>query len=291
MGTPTGLPGCCVLVAVRARTATSPSVTFSGERRQNNLVAELLRASTGSKSGESFRVICGKAGWVFVSANCKGTGTAKIVLDPAAGNDVLIDHAADSDGRDEAVRWVAAGDHEIRVQCGGELKVEELVVKSIPELMHCGLGFDPAIKSYGHYDMAFLRRDILPNVTTLIVPSNIQLAPATIESWHRQGKRFVAEVDIDSRAKTADEHLQFWTGFYDRAPFLDGLIINEFIVNAETVDREKLSPERRQRLDDERARNRTCEEDDLPGNVHADDGSTVRRINRSLPTSAAAARS
>lgn len=235
------------------------SAPFSGVRKQNNLVAELLRASTGANSGESFHFARGKAGWVFVSANCQGTGTAKIVLDPAASNDLLIDHAADPAGRDEAMRWVTAGEHEIRVQCGGELKVAELVVKSIPELMHCGLGFDPAIKSYGHYDLDFLRRDILPNVTTLIVPSNIRLPPATIESWHRQGKRFVAEVGIDSRAKTADDHLQFWSGIYDKAPFLDGIIINEFIVNAETVDREKLSPERLQRLDDERARNRACE--------------------------------
>ena len=57
-------------------------------------------------------------------------------------------------------------------------RVDKLVVKAIPELIHCGLGFDPAIKSYGRYDMEFLKKDILPNVTTLIVPAQHQAASA-----------------------------------------------------------------------------------------------------------------
>ena len=34
-----------------------------------------------------------------------------------------------------------------------------------------------------------------------------------------------------ARAKTAEEHFKYWTGFLDKAPFLDGIIVNEFIVN------------------------------------------------------------
>jgi hypothetical protein len=70
-----------------------------------------------------------------------------------------------------------------------------------------------------------------------------------IEDWHRQGKRFVAEVGINSQAKTAEEHLNYWTSFYEKAPFLDGIIINEFIVNrpvAEWV--ETMTAERRDRI-------------------------------------------
>ena len=52
-----------------------------------------------------------------------------------------------------------------------------------------------------------------------------------IDDWHRQGKRFVAAVGINAQAKTADEHYQYWTGFLEKAPFLDGIIIDEFIVN------------------------------------------------------------
>src|SRR5262249_15662306 len=141
----------------------------------------------------------------------------------------------------QAMRYVTKGPHTIHMEAKGEANLERLTVKAIPELIHCGLGLNPEIKSYGLYDMAFLNRDILPNVTTLIVPASIKLAESVIEDWHSQGKRFVAEVGINAQSKTAEEHVQYWTGFYDRAPFLDGLIINEFIVNNPSTP--PLSPE------------------------------------------------
>ena len=67
------------------------------------------------------------------------------------------------------------GEHRLEVKCDRAVQVDRLTVTAIPELIHCGLGFDPAIKSYGHYDMKFLEKDVLPNVTTLIVPNNISL--------------------------------------------------------------------------------------------------------------------
>src|SRR3989440_6642288 len=100
--------------------------------------------------------------------------------------------------------------------------------------------------------MEFLKADILPNITTLIVPSSIQLSQSVMDDWHRQGKRFVAESGINSDAKTAEDHFKYWTGFYDKAPFLDGIIINEFIVNKPVVEWAELTAERRSRMDRER---------------------------------------
>jgi hypothetical protein len=73
-----------------------------------------------------------------------------------------------------------------------------------------------------------------------------------IEDWHRQGKRLVAEVGINSQAKTAEDHVKYWCSFYDKASFLDGLIINEFIVNRPVADWAELTPERRARMQKER---------------------------------------
>lgn len=234
---------------------------LSGERKLNNLVSELLRVSSTSKPDNSFAFTRAKAGWIFISAAYKGNGVVKIVLDPATGGDVVIDHAADQGDRDERVRYISEGDHQIQVQCEGDIVVEELVVKAIPELIHCGLGFDPAIKSYGRYDMDFLKQDVLPNVTTFIVPHNIALSQSAIDAWHRQGKKFVAEVGIYGQAKTANDHFRYWTGFYDRAPFLDGIIINEFIVNTPATRPDAtIGPELQQRIDRERARHRMYEE-------------------------------
>jgi hypothetical protein len=240
-------------IASGVASATEPTVVFSGAQKQNNLVTKLLEVASISEPGRAFTFKRPGDGWVFLTAMRQGKGTVRIVLDERPGDEAVEDKDADRDRRIEAVRHVAKGEHRIRVDCSGGCRVDTLVVKAIPELMHCGLGFDPEIKSYGRYDMAFLKRDILPNVTTLIVPNSIRLAPSVIDDWHHQGKRLVAEVGINSQANTADEHSRFWASVFDRSPFLDGIIVNEFIVNnPSTRPGGQLSPERAERINRER---------------------------------------
>jgi hypothetical protein len=226
--------------------AADPTVLFSGERKRNNLVSELLLVSSISKSGTSFPFARSNDSWIFVSATCKGKGTVHIILDNAPRRDAVIVHDAESGNPHEAMRYLARGQHELRVECEGDVSVSSLVVKAIPDLIHCGLGFNPAIKSYGSYDMDFLKKDVLPNVNALIVPHNIELPRSVIDRWHRQGKRFIAEVGINSQGKTADDHFKFWTGFFDKGPFLDGIIINEFGMNKPS---RRPSPERQARAE------------------------------------------
>jgi hypothetical protein len=244
-------------IASGVASATEPTIVFSGAQKRNNLVRELLEVASISEPGRAFTFMRPDDGWVFLTARCQGKGTARIVLDERPGQDAVRDWDADEERPIEAVRHVARGEHRIRVDCSGGCRVDRLVVKAIPELMHCGLGFDPEIKAFGRYDMAFLKRDILRNVTTLIVPNSIKLAPSVIDDWHHQGKRFVAEVGINGQARTADEHSRFWAGFFDRSPFLDGIIVNEFIVNnPSTGPGGQLNPERTERMNRERQRYR-----------------------------------
>jgi hypothetical protein len=229
-------------------------VVSSGKKRQNNLVAELLEVADVSPPGDSFTFHRTQPGYIFVSAECRGNGTATILLDEAPKPFVVINRDVAAGQRIEAARNVSAGEHRLSVQCAGGIRIDKLVVKAIPELMHCGLGFDPAIKSYGKYDLSFLKKDILPNVTTLIVPHSIELEPAVIDDWHRQGKRFIAAVGINAQAKTADEHFDYWAGFMEKAPYLDGIIIDEFIINQPIREwLPEITPERQRRFDEERA--------------------------------------
>ncbi len=234
---------------------------FTGEKKLNNLVSMLLEASSVSKSGSSFVFTRPGAGWIFISATYKGQGTAKVVLDKASSGDAVIVHDVAGGKLDEALRYVAQGEHQIEVEYEGQISIDKLVVKAVPELIHCGLGFNSSIKSYGLYDMNFLQKDILPNVTTLIVPHNIDLAPSVIDAWHRQGKRFVAEVGINGQGKTADDHFKYWTSFLDKAPFADGILINEFIVNnPSTRPGTTVSPERQKRMEQEQERHHVFEQ-------------------------------
>jgi len=230
--------------------AAGIEVVSSGERKLNNLVSELLVVSSISNSAKPFTFTRSSDGWIFIASTSQGTGAARIVLDQEGATVVV--HAPDNRPRIEAMRYMSKGRHTIRVECEGKISVDKLVVKSIPELIHCGLGFNPEIKSYGLYDIEFLKADILPNVTTLIVPAALQLSQSAIDGWHRQGKRFVAEAGINSQARTVEEHFNYWTGFYDKAPFLDGIIINEFIVNRPVSEWAEMTPERRIRMEQER---------------------------------------
>lgn len=243
-----------LLLALHSSAMAEPRVLLSGEVRQNSLVTMLLEVTEIAQPSSSFAFTRSRAGYVFVTAECRGKGTATIKLDDEAEPLAIIECAGNTAQHAEAVRNIAPGEHKVKVECAGDVRVDKLVVKAIPELMHCGLGFDPAIKSYGKYDLPFLKKDILPNATTLIVPRNIKLEQAMIDDWHGQGKRFIALVGINGQAKTAEEHYLYWTGCLAEMPFLDGIIIDEFIVN--NPIREWLphvTPERQRRFDEEKA--------------------------------------
>jgi len=123
--------------------ATEPTVVFSGAQKRNNLVTELLEVASISEPGRAFTFTRPDDGWVFLSARRQGKGTVRIVLDERPGDDAVVARDADGDGPIEAVRHVARGEHRIRVDCSGGCRVDRLVVKAIPELMHCGLGSTP----------------------------------------------------------------------------------------------------------------------------------------------------
>lgn len=230
--------------------AAEVDVPFAKERRLNNLVSQLFEGASISKSSQPISFTRSNDGWIFISATFQGVGTVRVILDPETGADAAFVH--DGAGSGEAMRYVSKGTHTILLERNGEITVEGLSVKAIPELIHCGLGFNPEIKSYGVYDMDFLKPDILPNVTTLIVPNNIKLSQSVIDDWRRQGKKFVAEVGINSQAGTAEDHFKYWSSFYDKAPFLDGIIINEFIVNRPVSEWAEMTSERRARMEQER---------------------------------------
>jgi hypothetical protein len=237
-----------MVLAVSLAAVVDDSTPVPEGRKLNNLVTLLLDVAPTAAT-ESFPFVRSSDGWVFISFTTHGEGTIRLTLDKAP-----IHSAPESGPTHEAMHYVTKGRHTLRIEGIGTITLEHLSLKAIPELMHCGLGLNPQIKSYGRYDVDFLQRDILPNVTTLIVPNGIKLPDTVIEDWHRQGKRFVAEVGINSQAKGTDEHAAFWTSFFSKAPFIDGIIINEVIVNRPISEWVRvMTPERLARFDQERA--------------------------------------
>jgi hypothetical protein len=206
-------------------------VLFSGDRKENNLVSKLLEVAAIPGPRGSFSFVRSGDGWIFISAECRGNGKVAVNLDDAAKGDAVISQRAADAEHAEGVRYVKKGTHHVHVACQGTAQVERLVVKAIPDLIHSGLGFDPAIKAFGHYDMDFFKKDILQNATTLFVPAFLKLPQSVVDDWHRQGKRFIVEFGIDPKCKTAEDHVANWVALMQKVPFADGFIIDEFIIN------------------------------------------------------------
>ncbi len=251
--TPSVLLGFALMLLGGFTASPQTDTSLARPRRLNNLAAVLLD-TVPSATTESVAFDRPSGGWIFISLNAQAEGTIRLVLDKGSPQESSLQFASRTNGVYEAMHHVTRGQHLLYLPRSGATSIDRLTIKAIPELMHCGLGFDPQIKSYSHYDMDFLKRDILPNITTLIVPNNLKPSDSVVADWHRQGKHFVAEVGINSAAKTADDHAAFWTGFFQSAPFIDGIIINEFIVNrpiSEWVP--VMTPERLARFERERA--------------------------------------
>ena len=70
----------CLAALCRPALAEEATIRFAGERKQNNLVSELLEVASISKSGTSLAFTRSTPGWVFISADCQGKGTVKIVI-------------------------------------------------------------------------------------------------------------------------------------------------------------------------------------------------------------------
>src|SRR5438093_13770149 len=87
-------------------------IVFSGEKKLNNLVSELIEVSSISKSSKPFTFTRSSEGWIFISSSCKGKGTISVILDKKLRADTVIIH--DREGEHEAMRYVTKGRHRIQ---------------------------------------------------------------------------------------------------------------------------------------------------------------------------------
>src|SRR5208282_3991194 len=111
-----------------------------------------------------------------ISFTAQGDGAVRLTLDKATPGEVPIYPGATDGPTHEAMHCISQGRHTLQIEGQGATAIVHLTVKAIPELIYSGLGFEPRIKAYGPYDLHFLKRDILPNITTTIIPNGLKLA-------------------------------------------------------------------------------------------------------------------
>ena len=84
-----------------------------------------------------------------------------IGLDSAPPGEHLLVHQTMAPSTLEAMRYLPAGEHRLRLQVKGSPALETLIIRAIPELIFCKFQYDPHIPEYGPYDWDFLDRDSL----------------------------------------------------------------------------------------------------------------------------------
>src|SRR6266404_9659433 len=135
-----------MLVGVLAA-APNNNTSAPENQRLNNLAALLLDVVPAAAT-ESFAFVRANEGWIFISFTTHGEGTIRLTLDKGLPGEAPIHAAPGSGTTHEAMHHVTQGRHTLDIERTGTIALERLSVKAIPELMHCGLGFDPQIKSY-----------------------------------------------------------------------------------------------------------------------------------------------
>jgi hypothetical protein len=224
----------------------------------NCLVTELLRLRGGQATG-THGFANPRDGWVFVRVTASGAGGGCAKLVPAGGApQPLVEWQAGETA--EAMRWLPKGRYELAVAAHGQGRIEELVVRAVPELVFCQFGAHPHVREYGLYDWAFLSRYVLPHVNTVVSGGAAEDRPFA-EQWRRAGKRWLVACPVpglaEDQSPTVEEVAQYWAerpGMAD--PAYDGLIADEFLLRgpaklrawAEAVRRLQSHPALRSKL-------------------------------------------
>jgi len=224
-GAQIGKPATCVVKwPARPKCQDAP-----GAKVLNNLVTELLNIKERSlRAKADFEFVNPRKGWVFVASTARADKTNPVAI-AIDGQQVQTHQAA---GMLEAMRFLPKGAHKVSVTATGASKLDRLIVRAVPELIHAKFGAHPHVHEYGKYDWAFLEKHILPSLNVMVGSGGNDQKPYA-ERWKRQGRRWMVECGVpglrQGESVTADQAEAYWSGNPGMAdPLLDGVIADEF---------------------------------------------------------------
>ncbi len=203
-----------------------PVVDTSAVRPLNNLVSELLdQPVKAGGAPQEFRFVNPRDGWVFLAAApASPAPELKVTID---GKDAAITAATD---RLEAFRELAAGEHRVAVS---GVDAGRLTVRAVPEIFDYPPCANSQVKENGPYDWAFMKRHILPAVTTL---NGGSLPGEALPEAKARGLKWLANFNVapvDS-ATNVLARMEKHAGLTQ--PQYDGLTSDELFFGRATID-------------------------------------------------------
>ena len=242
-GSPVGSPS-----TIEIKLPQKPSWLKANEdvKVLNNWVAQLLDVrEPQEKSYVQYKVVTPRPGWIFLSSTTAVNSPQKVLItiDGAAKDKAVIAHTAGESQTIEAMRYLSQGTHTIEVYCEGRGRLKNLIVRSIPELIRDGIGYDigydhhhpPFLTCYGPYNWKYLQEQGLLNNVNVLLESAIRPENESHYSdWKKTGKKIFAHWNINVLQRLADpktpdsifNRLIDFRGFNN--PTYDGTIMDEF---------------------------------------------------------------
>lgn len=203
-----------------------PAIDRSGIRPLNNLVSELLAQPLAVTPAEqSFRFVNPHDGWVFVALETADPGPALAV---AIDGETVVTAATD---RHEAFRELAAGEHRIAV--AGNTATARLVVRSIPEIFNYPPCVNSFVRENGDYDWPFMKRHILPAVTTL---NGGRLPGEALDEAKAMGLKWLANFNVAPMDDPVELRRRMEQHPGMTQPQYDGLTSDELFFGRTTID-------------------------------------------------------
>lgn len=209
------------------RVVDVPAIDPSGIRQLNNLVAEVLSTAVAKDSRpQSFTVVNPRDGWIFLAMETPAAAPAlEVEID---GHGVVI--AASTD-RLEAFRELPMGAHRVTVR--GAAAGGRLVARSIPEIFNYPPCTDSFVKENGSYGWDFMKRHVLPAVTTL---NGGRLPGNALAEAKRMGLKWLANFNVApvDDPDNVRERMERHAGM--TSPQYDGMTSDELFFSRATID-------------------------------------------------------
>ncbi len=205
----------------------------------NNLVDELYSQQNISFNGNlQLNIHSSKAGWVYLKLEAKDELPDQTVLHIDREKSFNLKPDAKEQKKSETMFFLAPGGHELEIEGKSGVEFKEIILRQVPEMLYCSLGYDPAVaagKSFGPYDLKFLKESGFLNTTNVMIifrkKSDMEQCASSedqktfLTDWQKSGKRLFNMSDVSE--SMGAKNYSNWASAISPA-WVDGIIVDEF---------------------------------------------------------------
>ncbi len=200
---------------------------FSPERGVkvlNNMCFELLNvAKPGTKT---YTVNSPREGWLYLCVVPTPYNLATVI--PQVVVDDVVVKLRLVGRKWEAMRYLPAGPHRVRITVGNADWAGRLIVRAVGEYVYAMYGANPLVPETGNYTWEWLRKHCLDSYNVVIGPARMDFAAEEIKEWTSEGKQWMTQRNLPFDMDV-DGVFDYWTkepGFAH--PLMSGIWADEF---------------------------------------------------------------